>query len=102
MKLRPKNREKLRVTTKEALLHSSSRDDSVSDKWSILVDEVLENTHLSAEVGEYKYEMDLSKHNVATVSRVAEVVREELGDVHVIVKLGKDYKSITTDWGKAG
>tara|TARA_Y100001938_G_scaffold139862_1_gene207292 strand:+ start:382 stop:681 length:300 start_codon:yes stop_codon:yes gene_type:complete len=99
--MRPKNRNKLRATTKESLMKDRSSSTEVANKWRSLVDEVLENTHLSAEVGEYKYELDMTKHNIATVTRVAEVVREELGDVHVIVRLGKEYKSITTDWAKA-
>jgi len=99
--MRPKNRSKLRKSTKEALLRDKSDNKEVSEKWRNLVDEVLENTILSADVGEYKYEIDMTKHNIATVTRVAEVVREELGDVHVIVRLGREYKSVTTDWGKA-
>tara|TARA_B100000073_G_scaffold339852_1_gene338839 strand:- start:109 stop:408 length:300 start_codon:yes stop_codon:yes gene_type:complete len=99
--MRPKNRSKLRTTTKDALMRDRNSSTEVSEKWRTLVDEILENTHLSAEVGEYKYELDMSKHNIATVTRVAEVVREELGDVHVIVRLGKEYKSVTTDWAKA-
>ena len=99
--MRPKNRNKLRATTKESLMKDRSSSTEVANKWRSLVDEVLENTHLSAEVGEYKYELDMTKHNIATVTRVAEVVREELGDVHVIVRLGKEYKSITTDGAKA-
>ena len=99
--MRPKNRSKLRTSTKEALMRDRTDNKEVSEKWRNLVDEILENTHLSAEVGEYKYEIDMTKHNIATVTRVAEVVREELGDVHVVVRLGKEYKSVTTDWAKA-
>ena len=93
--------QRMASTIIESLMKDRSSSTEVANKWRSLVDEVLENTHLSAEVGEYKYELDMTKHNIATVTRVAEVVREELGDVHVIVRLGKEYKSITTDWAKA-
>ena len=99
--MRPRNRNKLRSITRDALTKDKSNDKDVSTKWKSLVDEILENTQLSAEVGEYKYELDMSRHNIATVTRVAEVVREELGDVHVVVKIGKEHKSITTDWTRA-
>ena len=83
---------------KEALVFPENNEISAKceDAASVLVQFV----HLAADTGDFNFEYDVSTYNKASISKICEYARKELGDVHFIIFMGSSRRTITADWSK--
>ena len=60
---------------------------------------LIQFVYLAAETGDFSYEYDVSSFNRASISKICEIARKELGDVYLVISMGGVKRTIRAEWG---
>lgn len=93
-------RKKLREITikaREEAMNIEGNDISPQCKDAAAV--LVQFVYLAAETGDFSFEYDVSTYNKASISKICEYARKELGDVYLVVSLGSARRTIRAEWG---